>query len=120
MARFVRDDADLRIDTRVAMPIYFDVGPTNAALDDDRRPAGEARRLVRPAAESQTGRGARGVAGRPKLDQLEAVQYVIAVDEFAEVEIPGLQPLTRQEFRDVCNTRKTKPEILEALSRRAP
>jgi hypothetical protein len=52
-------------------------------------------------------------------DQLESALYVIAVDEFAEVEIPGLQPLTRQEFRDVCNARKTKPEILEALSRRA-
>jgi hypothetical protein len=53
-------------------------------------------------------------------DQLEAVDYVIVVDEFAEFEIPGLQPLTRQEFRDVCNTKKNKPEIREALSRRAP
>ena len=51
-------------------------------------------------------------------DQLEAVQYVIAVDEFAEVEIPGLQPLTRQEFRTCAMPEKTKPEILEALSRR--
>lgn len=51
-------------------------------------------------------------------DQLEAVQYVIAVVEFAEVEIAGLQPLTREEFRKICNARKTRPEIIRALSGR--
>lgn len=40
---------------------------------------------------------------------------IIAVDDFAEVEVPGLQPLTRQEFRDVCNASRTKAQILEAL-----
>jgi hypothetical protein len=52
--------------------------------------------------------------------ELEAAEYVIAVDEFAEIEIPGIQPLTRQEFRDACNVHKTKPAILQALSRRSP
>ena len=48
--------------------------------------------------------------------QLESVEYIIAVEEFAEVEIPGLQPLTRGEFREICDTRKTRPGILKALS----
>ena len=48
------------------------------------------------------------------------VAYVIAVDEFAEAQIPGLRPLTRKEFREVCNAYKTKPEILSALGRRSP
>ena len=52
--------------------------------------------------------------------QLKAVQYVIAVDEFAEVEIAGLQPLTRKELLDACNAHKTKPVILQAPSGRAP
>ena len=53
-------------------------------------------------------------------DQLEAAQYVIAVNEFTEAEIPGLQPLTREEFRKICNAHKTKPEILQALSGPSP
>ncbi len=50
--------------------------------------------------------------------QLEDALYLIAVDEFAEVEVPGLQPLTRKEFRDVCNAHQTKGEIVKALSGR--
>jgi hypothetical protein len=49
-----------------------------------------------------------------------AAQYVMAVDEFVEVEIPGLQPLTREEFRKTCNAHKTKPEILQTLSGPSP
>jgi hypothetical protein len=111
------NDADLRVDTRVSVPLYFDlsrertrlwatIGVRLAKLDVSyARPP-----RVRPA------------EGTPEWEelkphQLESVQYVIAVDEFAEVEIPGLQPLTRQEFRDVCNAQKTKPEIVRALSR---
>ena len=41
---------------------------------------------------------------------------MITVDEFAEVDIPGLQPLSREEFRDVCNAGKTRPAILQRLS----
>jgi hypothetical protein len=113
-------DGDLITDTRVSVPIYFDVtqrrtrlwatiGVRLAKLDVSyARPP-----KIKPAEGS-------GEWQDVEPDQLEAAQYVIAVDEFAEVEVPGLQPLTRQEFRDVCNARKTKSEILEALSRRAP
>jgi hypothetical protein len=55
-----------------------------------------------------------------EAQQLEGIQYVIAVDEFAQAETRGLQPLTRKEFREVCDAYKTKTEILRALSRRFP
>jgi hypothetical protein len=112
-------DVDLRADTRVSVPIYFDVpaqrtrlwatiGVRLAKLD-----VSYARPPKMKPAEGP------GEWQDVDPDQLEPVDYVIAVDEFAEVEIPGLQPLTRQEFRDVCNAKKTKPEIREALGRRA-
>jgi hypothetical protein len=119
LASYVQD-VDLKVDTRVSVPIYFDVpaqrtrlwatiGVRLAKLDVSyARPP-----KIKPA----EGPG-EWLDADP--DQLEPVDYVIAVDEFAEVEIPGLQPLTRQEFRDVCSAKKTKPEIREALSRRAP
>jgi hypothetical protein len=55
-----------------------------------------------------------------KPHQVRSVEYVIAVDDFAEVEIPGVGPLSRKKFRDICDSQKTKPEIVEAISRRAP
>ena len=115
-----RDDADLKADTRVSVPIYFDVnqrrthlwatiGVRLAKLDVSyARPP---RVMLNAGATDWQ---------ELKPDQLEAVEYIIAVDDFAEVETPGLQPLTRQEFRDACNAKKAKPEILQALSRRSP
>jgi hypothetical protein len=113
-------DADLRVDTRVSVPIHFDVphqrtrlwstiGVRLAKLDVSyARPP-----KIKPAEGS-------GEWQEVEPDQLESALYLIAVDEFAEVEVPGLQPLTRLEFRDICNAYRTKPEILQALSRRAP
>jgi hypothetical protein len=115
-----QDDADLKVDTRVSVPIYFDVprrrtrlwatiGVRLAKLDVSyARPP-----QVRPEGGTQD-----WLPVGP--DQLEAVEYVIPVDEFAECEIPSLQPLTRQEFREVCNASKTKAEILRALGGRLP
>ncbi len=112
-----RHDADLKVDTRVSVPLYFDntqqrtrlwatIGVRLAKLDVSyARPP-----KIKPAAGG-------GEWEEAKPDQLEAAMYVIAVDEFAEIEIPGLEPLTRKEFRDVCNANKTKPEILRAFSR---
>lgn len=47
--------------------------------------------------------------------RLEAAQYLIPVDEFAEVELRGLRVLTSPELRAVCDTRKTKEAIVAAL-----
>ncbi len=113
-------DADLAVDTRVSVPLYFDIG--------ERRTRLWATIGVRLAkldvsyAKPPKIKPSEGTGGWEEVqwDQLEAVQYVIAVDEFAEVEIPGLQPLTREEFRKICNAHRTKPEILQALSGRSP
>ncbi len=115
-----RKDADLAVDTRVSVPLYFDsrarrtrlwgtIGVRLARLDVSyARPP-----KIKPA------QGADGWQ-EVKPGQLEDVQFVIAVDEFAEAEIPGLEPLTRKEFRDVCDACKTRPEIVRSLSRRSP
>jgi hypothetical protein len=109
-------DPDLKVDTRVSIPLHFDtvagrtrlwttIGVRLAKLDVSyARPP-----KVKPASGT-------GEWQDVKPQQLEGVPYVIAVDEFAEAEVPGLQPLTREEFREVCDARKTKPEIVRALS----
>jgi hypothetical protein len=48
--------------------------------------------------------------------QLAPSQYVIPVDEFAEIELSGLRTLTRQELRAACDRYKTKEEIVKALT----
>jgi hypothetical protein len=115
-----RDDLDLRIDTRVSVPIYFDVfrrrtqlwmtlGVRLAKLHVSyAKPP-----RIRPLNSKDNWQDV-------EHDQLESVEYVIAVDEFAEVDIPGLQPLSRVEFRDACNAGKTRPAILQRLSQRSP
>jgi energy-coupling factor transporter ATP-binding protein EcfA2 len=50
-----------------------------------------------------------GAAWEPK-------EYVIPVQVFAEVTL-GPKPLTREEFRKICDRYRTKDEILSALSR---
>ena len=47
---------------------------------------------------------------------LKGSDYLIAVDEFAEVEIPTLTPPTRNELREICDNHKTKEKIIQALS----
>ncbi len=113
-------DADLKADTRVSVPLYFDflrqrtrlwatVGVRLAKLDVSfARP---------PKIKPSSGSGDWKDVTR---DQLEAVEYVMAVDEFAEAEIPGTQPLNRKEFRDVCDRCRTNAEIVDALFRRSP
>ena len=113
-------DLDLKVDTRVSVPIYFDafrrrtrlwatVGVRLAKLHVSYAKPPRIRLLNSKDDWQDIESG-----------QLESVEYAIAVDEFAEVEIPGLQPLSRQEFRDACNAGKTRPEILQRLSQRSP
>jgi hypothetical protein len=47
--------------------------------------------------------------------QLQAAEFIIPVDEFAEFELHGLRTLTRDEFRSICDREKTKEKIVEAL-----
>ncbi len=93
-------DADMKVDTRVSVPIYFDIverktrlwataGVRLARLDVS---------YARPPKIKPSGKAADWQEVGP--GQLDAASYVIAVDEFAELEIPGLEPLTRKEFRE--------------------
>ena len=54
---------------------------------------------------------------RSILEELKPADYLIPVDEFAEVEIQGFHVLTREEYRAVCDRNQTKEAILEALRR---
>jgi len=47
-----------------------------------------------------------------------ASHYLIPVDEFAEIELPGLRALSREEFRQVCDRAKTKDAIIKELESR--
>jgi hypothetical protein len=108
-------DEDLATDTRVSVPIYVDrnrnvtrlwatLGVRLARLE-----AGYARPPhLKPA---------KGAGDWKPVEswQLEPAHYLIAVDEFAEIELKGRHTLTREELRAVCDREKTKEAILQAL-----
>lgn len=48
--------------------------------------------------------------------KLQPAAHVIAVDEFAEVEVPTLSPPNREELRKLCDQHRTKAKIVEALA----
>lgn len=110
-----RADPDLARDTRVAVPICHD-------------PARNITRLwvtlgVRQARlNASFGRGPRvrpqdgaGEWATLPSHQLRASHYLIAVDEFAEIELKGARVLTRDELRAICDTHKTKAAIIKAF-----
>ena len=47
--------------------------------------------------------------------RLGKADYLIPVDEFAEVELSGSRVLTREELRSVCDREKTREAIVKAL-----
>jgi hypothetical protein len=111
------DDPDMTRDTRVAVPIYHDpvrkvtrlwttMGVRLAHL--------EASYVHPPHLKPEDGGDWRPVESH----RLGESKYLICVDEFAEVEIRGLQPLTREEFRKVCDRHRNKDAIITALKRR--
>jgi hypothetical protein len=113
-------DGDLKVDTRVSVPLYIDtvnrrtrlwatIGVRLAILNVAyARPP-----KVKPLEGS-------GNWEDVKPHQLDAAEYLIAVDEFAELDIPGTAPMTREEFRTACDSHKVKADLLKALSKRAP
>jgi len=111
------DDPDLKADTRVAVPIYYDgsrgvtrlwmtIGVRLTRLDVSyARP---------PRIKPEKGEG--DWAPVPP-GQLQGAQYLVPVDEFAEVEVKGGRVLTRAELRALCDRLKTKQAIVSALQR---
>ncbi len=111
-----RTDPDLAQDTRVAVPIYVDrfrqttrlwitLGVRLTRLD--------ASYAKPPRIKPANGSGDWEVV---EARLLKVADYLIAVDEFAEVEIATLTPPDRDELRRICDTHKTKEKIIQALS----
>jgi hypothetical protein len=111
----VFQDEDLATDTRVAVPIFVDLQRrvtrlwVTLGVRLTKLEAGYARP---PQIKPTQGAGDWQVV---EASRLEAAHYLIPVDEFAEVELPGLRVLTREELRAICDREKTKEAILQAL-----
>lgn len=107
-------DRDFREDARVAVPIYIDgnsnktrlwvtLGVRLAPLD-----AAYARTARVKSQQDPQWR-------QLQENEVEASHYVIAVDDFAEVDIPGRQVPTREDLRKIIEQKKTKEAIVAAL-----
>jgi hypothetical protein len=112
----LESDRDLACDTRVSVPILRDLprnktrlwttlGVRLARLDASyARPPN-----VRPKDGSADWKA-------PERYQVGESHYVIAVDEFAEIELSGSASLTRAELRAACDQHQTKAAIVEAVT----
>ena len=111
------DDGDLARDTRVVVPILHDPRRNVTRLWATlgvRLARLEATYLHPPHLKP-----AEGGDWQPVEKSLLAEStYLICVDEFAEVETSGLRPLTREEFRALCDRHGNKAAIVAALRRR--
>ena len=87
-----RDDADLKVDTRVSVPIYFDVARQRTRLwtTIGVRLAKFNVSYARPPGSARTTEKGDGRSITP--DQLEAAEYVIAVDSSPRSKSPASSP----------------------------
>jgi len=112
----IADDPDLAEDTRVAVPIHVDPFKKNMRLwvtIGVRLTKLEAQFVRAPRLKPAEGEGEwKEVEGW----KLHPADHVIAVDEFAEVEVPTLSPPNREELRKLCDEHKTKEKIVAALA----
>ncbi|MCE5267114.1 MAG: hypothetical protein LLG00_04440 [Planctomycetaceae bacterium] len=111
-------DPDVACDTRVSVPIYVDPmrGNTRIWATLGVRLAHLEARYARPPQIRPKGKGGPWTKVEPwRLDQS---RYVIPVDDFAEIELPGPNVLSREELRSACDRYGTKEAIVRALSGR--
>jgi len=117
----IKSDPDLAADTRVIVPVYYDPMKREMSVW-----ATAGVRLVKLTAayDARFPLSLRPVSGgewKPvEPYKLEAMNTVIAVDEFITCQIPTLTPLTREEFRKLCDEHKTKEKIVAALQALRP
>ncbi len=109
---------DLACDTRVAVPIYIDplAGISRHWGTLGVRLARLRAKYARPPKIRPLQDG--GPWEDVKPHQLGVSDYVIAVDEFAEFELPLGTVLNRDDFRAMCDQHKTKAEIVRNLAKR--
>jgi hypothetical protein len=108
-------DEDLAADTRVSVPIFVDEGRGVTRLWVTlgvRLARLEANYARPPSLKPAKGEGEWQVVEASRLSRAD---YIIPVDEFAEVELRGTRTLTREELRAICDREKTKEAILQAL-----
>ena len=107
-----KTDSDLAVDTRASIPIYTDRGRNITQLWASlgvRLGKLETSYAHPPSSRFKSEDiWIEGSSGPP-------VDYLIPIDEFAEVELPGDRVLTRDELRATCNRHKTKEAIVKAL-----
>lgn len=107
---------DLKRDTRVAVPIYSDPlkQQTRIWVTLGVRHVPLTARYVRP---PKVRTEASPEWQDPPWHNILPSEYLIAVDDFAEVTIPGLTCPNREELRRLCDKHSTKESIVEALRR---
>lgn len=109
------DDPDFAADTRVAVPIATD-GQRNIT----RLWVTVGVRLAKLNARYATSPKIRVAGSQEEWQEPEGISrttvvYLIPVDEFVELEISGMQGLTRDELRAAIPPGKTREEVLTAL-----
>jgi hypothetical protein len=108
-------DPDTAIDTRVAVPVYLNPmqRKTRLWMTLGVRLAKLEASYERGPKISEHGKG----EWKPvEAHTLGRANYLIAVDEFAEVELPRLDVLNRSELRKICDEHKTKEAIVNAIA----
>lgn len=113
-------DPDLAVDTRVAVPVFYDYGrSTRFWATIGVRAAPLAVRWVTDPSWRPWPQPGQEPAAWEKVPaaSLENGRYVILVDEFAEFDRPGSPGLARSELRKICDWGKTRDEILAALGK---
>jgi hypothetical protein len=109
-------DKDLAVDTRVSVPIYVD--PTRGvtllwATLGVRLSKLDAKYATLPQIKTVKG----GEWKPVEQEKARPANYLIPVDESAEIELKGMRVLTREELREVCDREQTKELILQALQK---
>ncbi|CAG0928394.1 hypothetical protein PLCT1_00722 [Planctomycetaceae bacterium] len=119
-------DYDLRYDTRVAVPVFFDITPgaqktrcwgTLGVRPVKLRAWYASAPKWRPITDDGKSQAAPNVWEEVPSYRLSDAHYIILTDEFGEFTLKGSRVLNRAEFRDFCDRGKNKADILAALNR---
>lgn len=112
-------DPDLAVDTRVAVPVYYDNGGrTRFWANIGVRAAPLSVRWARqPSWRPWPKDGDAAPWKEVEWHKLDHADYAILVDEFAEFDQPGSVALPRGELRKVCDGAADKAEIIRQLQR---
>jgi hypothetical protein len=116
------DDPDFAVDTRVSVPIFVDPSTRRQKTALWCTLGVRAAKLKawyakppkwRPLSENPM------TSGWQEVDawRTAPAEFMILVDEFAEVTLRGLRTLTREELRAVCDRERTKEKIIGAMER---